>query len=182
MRELQIYTRQYNDEIIRQLIARREQPCVMACVPKTFADGRPKAIRSWHMCRRRRGSEIIFGWQAVHDPEPPDNLQAGDSVLAKKEHAFGWFSAIISRRKPNDMYDVSFSGTEVRRNVRREDIDADGPVFWWHSHSGVCQWNTPDMCKAFERDQEERERQRSNKQSHRCRRPQPPDPSSQALG
>ena len=53
----------------------------MACVPKEYPDGKPKGVRSWHLCRRRRGSEVIFGWQAVHDPEPPLVLNQGQAVL-----------------------------------------------------------------------------------------------------
>lgn len=82
--------RAHNAEHLRQLVARREQPCVMAVVPSRFPNGTPKRFRSWHLCRRRKDSEVIFGWHPVHDPEPPEDLEPGTRVLCRKEGKHGW--------------------------------------------------------------------------------------------
>lgn len=61
LKEMTKSTAEHNAEHIRRMKRRREQPCVLACVPGHHKDGRPKRVRSWNLCRRRKTSEITFG-------------------------------------------------------------------------------------------------------------------------
>jgi hypothetical protein len=151
LKEMTKSTGEYNTEHIRRMIRRREQPCVLACVPSHHRDGSPKRLRSWNLCRRRKTSEIIFGWMSVHDPEPQTLLEPGAVVLARKRgNPVGWHSAVVKQRGGNNTYVVSFSATESQRDVPRSDIDADGPVFWWNGLEGKSQWEVPDEVMPFE--------------------------------
>ena len=54
------------------------------CLILHFSPTRCQEVRGWNLCRRRKQSEVLFGWQAVHDPEPRPTLHPGDLVRARR--------------------------------------------------------------------------------------------------
>ena len=48
---------------------------------------------------------------------------------------------------------ISFA-VQVQRKTPRSEIDAEGPVFWWHQQTAKSQWLPPEEIKPFELDRE----------------------------
>ena len=72
-------------------------------------------MRSWNLCRRRQRSEVLFGWQAVHDPEPRQFLAVGEVVRAKRQgDEHGWHQGVVKQRRGNYHYDIAFAAQDVR--------------------------------------------------------------------
>ena len=54
------------------------------------------------------------------------------------------------------LFYLSFIVVQVQHKTPRSEIDAEGPVFWWHQQTAKSQWLPPDEIKPFELDRERR--------------------------
>ena len=104
---------------------------------------RARPNRGWNFCRRAKGSGLEpGGWQLLHDPNEKRLLDVGDYVMCHKQEvdergvktpATIASPAYVKERVHEECYTVAFDTKTERTDVRRDEMVAEGLIFFWHA-------------------------------------------------
>ena len=133
--------------------ARREHEFKEARRKVRTEELRARPCRGWNFCRRAKGSGLeAGGWQLLHDPNEKRLLDVGDFVMCHKQEvddrgvktpAAIASAAYVKERVHEECYTVAFDTKTERTDVRRDEMVAEGLIFFWHAATCRYQWTVP---------------------------------------